>query len=128
RRLLIRAHQDVPEKMKSTVYIEMARLEEYLGNIDQARYYLSKAKHLTRDEWKVFLEAVLLEMRSNDFQSAKEEVDEALKIHPTTGRLWAVKTQIVHLINTQLGKDTSEQVSIFIEALQNVPKSGEVWC
>jgi len=128
RKLLIRAHQEVPEKMKATVLIEMSRLEEYLGNVDQARYYLRKAKRITSHEWKVFLEAVLLEIRSNEFYKARDEVDAALKLHSTTGRLWAVKIQLTHILNVAEGKGTEEQISVFIEALQNVPKSGEVWC
>jgi len=75
----------------------------------------------------VFLESVLLEMRANNLEVARKEVEQALKIHFNTGRLWAVKIQLIHLLNLK-SQDTEEQTKSFIEALKNVPKSGEVWC
>lgn len=152
RKLLTRALKEVPTKMRSIVLLECSRLEEYAGNIDKARRILQKAKHEARHEWKVFLESVLLEMRSNNIEGAIVEAKEALKIHSGTGRLWAV------LIQLQQGKDGRDQgirsqlkvcaksfrsrfspfsssppfsyrnVQVFRRALREVPKSGEVWC
>eukprot|EP01130_Rhizamoeba_saxonica_P003557 TRINITY_DN1490_c0_g1_i2.p1 TRINITY_DN1490_c0_g1~~TRINITY_DN1490_c0_g1_i2.p1 ORF type:complete len:770 (+),score=160.99 TRINITY_DN1490_c0_g1_i2:202-2511(+) len=126
RKLLSRAHLSVPEKMKASVFLDFARLEEYLGDIDRARYFLDKAKLETRHEWKIFLEAVLLEIRANNLEKALSEVKNALTIHTSTGRLWAVLIQLTHILNLENG--ISSQAEVFKEALKNVPKSGEVWC
>lgn len=53
-------------------------------------------------------------------------VKQALLVHPSTGRLWATQIQ---LLSTKDGKEGSASAfAIFDEALQHVPKSGEVWC
>jgi len=127
RKLLIRALQNVPSKMKATALLECARFEEFLNDLDHARYILKKAKKETRHEWKVFLESVLLEMRAHNLTGALEEVKEALEVHSTTGRLWAVLIQLTHLMNLT-EENVNAQTKVFREALMNVPKSGEVWC
>jgi len=53
RRLLFQAMKLVPAKAQHTVLLEYARFEEFLGNIDKARYILQKAKKETKYEWKV---------------------------------------------------------------------------
>uniref|UniRef100_A0A6B2KYS8 Pre-mRNA-splicing factor Syf1/CRNKL1-like C-terminal HAT-repeats domain-containing protein n=1 Tax=Arcella intermedia TaxID=1963864 RepID=A0A6B2KYS8_9EUKA len=127
RKLLFRALQNVPSKMKATALLECARFEEFLGDLEDARYILRKAKKETRHEWKVFLESVLLEMRANELDRALNEVSEALDVHSTTGRLWAVLIQLTHLKNLT-NDSVSAQTKVFRNALTNVPKSGEVWC
>eukprot|EP01125_Pyxidicula_operculata_P020859 TRINITY_DN7835_c0_g1_i2.p1 TRINITY_DN7835_c0_g1~~TRINITY_DN7835_c0_g1_i2.p1 ORF type:complete len:910 (+),score=161.15 TRINITY_DN7835_c0_g1_i2:140-2869(+) len=127
RKLLVRALQTVPAKMKATALLECARFEEFLGYLNDARYVLQKAKKETKHEWKVFLESVLLEMRANNLEAALEEVNEALEVHSSTGRLWAVLIQLTHLLH--LTEDNvNAQILVFRRALNNVPKSGEVWC
>lgn len=122
RKLLKRALREVPLKMKAMVLLEYSRLEEYAGKLDKAREILDKAKKYTKHEWKVFLESVLLEMRANNLQRAMEEAESALKVHTGTGRLWAVMIQL----KQEEGID--EQMRVFKMALNEVPKSGEVWC
>jgi len=124
---IFRALQNVPSKMKATALLECARFEEFLGDLEDARYILRKAKKETRHEWKVFLESVLLEMRANKLDRALSEVNEALEVHSTTGRLWAVLIQLTHLKNLTCD-NVSAQTKVFRDALTNVPKSGEVWC
>lgn len=122
RKLLDRSLESVPTKMKATVLLEYSRLEEFAGNFKEARCILDKAKLETKHEWKVFLESVLLELRSNNFDGAIQEAQEALEIHTGTGRLWAV------IIQLREREGTEEQIRVFKEALHEVPKSGEVWC
>lgn len=45
--------QEVPEKSKSHVFLECARLEEFTGNLDCARQILERARVETKSEWKV---------------------------------------------------------------------------
>lgn len=123
RKLLQRALGAAPRKMRSAVLLECSRLEEYCGHIDAARQILRKARKETKHEWRVFLESVLVEIRSNNIREAIKQAEEALKIHTGTGRLWAV---LIHL--HWLLKDENAQLRVFKEALQEVPKSGEVWC
>ncbi|KAL9649847.1 hypothetical protein ABK040_009660 [Willaertia magna] len=121
--LLSRALQEVPIKTKAVVLIECARLEEFCGNLEKAREFLCRAKQETKHEWKVFLESILLEMRAGDIESAILEAEEALQVHRGTGRLWAVLIQLKHMQG-----DTKQCHKVFKEALEEVPKSGEVWC
>ena len=123
RRLLKRAVDAAPRKARAAVLLECSRLEEYLGNVDTARAILRKAHKETKHEWRVFLESVLLEIRAQNVDGAIEQAQEALRIHTGTGRLWAV---LIHLY--QLRGMPARQVEVFKEALQEVPKSGEVWC
>ena len=64
----------------------------------------------------------LLEIRSNNLPNAITEAKEALKIHSGTGRLWAI------LIQLKQYETPEKQISVFKRALNEVPKSGEVWC
>ncbi len=53
----------VPSKSRAHVSLELARLEEYYGNISRARELLREARAHSKQDWKVFLESVLLERR-----------------------------------------------------------------
>eukprot|EP00817_Percolomonadidae_sp_ATCC50343_P000310 CAMPEP_0117423498 /NCGR_PEP_ID=MMETSP0758-20121206/4109_1 /TAXON_ID=63605 /ORGANISM="Percolomonas cosmopolitus, Strain AE-1 (ATCC 50343)" /LENGTH=936 /DNA_ID=CAMNT_0005206721 /DNA_START=957 /DNA_END=3767 /DNA_ORIENTATION=- len=119
--LLNLAQKSVPPKNRALVYIESARTEEFVGHLSRARTILARAKEETPNEWKVFLESILLEMRAGDLDRARLEAATALSIHPRTGRLWAVSIQLY-------AHDVEEQLKKFNEAHHLVPKSGEVWC
>eukprot|EP01102_Stenamoeba_stenopodia_P016364 TRINITY_DN5718_c0_g3_i1.p1 TRINITY_DN5718_c0_g3~~TRINITY_DN5718_c0_g3_i1.p1 ORF type:complete len:1434 (-),score=333.17 TRINITY_DN5718_c0_g3_i1:126-4427(-) len=122
RKLLKRSFLEVPLKMRAMVLLECSRLEEYAGYVDRARKILKKARIEAKHEWKVFLESVLLEMRANNIKAAIKEAQEALEVHRGTGRLWAVLIQLKQI------EGEEQQLSVFQEALNEVPKSGEVWC
>lgn len=80
RKLLKRSLDEVPKKKCAQVLIDWARMEEYAGNIEEARNILSKAKKEAKFEWKVFLESILLEMRQQNFSKALKEAEESLKV------------------------------------------------
>ena len=135
RRLLVKAAKSVPKKMQSIVWLEISRVEEYVGGVEEARYVLQKAKRETKNEWKVFLELILLEMRHGNYEEAIKETRAALAVHPSAGRLWAVLIQAHHFLHYDkfdLSNNNNEGFEItkkvFNEALNEVPKSGEVWC
>ena len=122
RQLFSRAYAEVPEKSKTNVFLESARLEEIERNLPLARAIFTKARSECKGEWKVFLESVLLEMRAGSSQRAIELAEKALRSHTGTGRLWAM------LVQLRQGDGEAAQTQVLKHALIEVPKSGEVWC
>lgn len=157
RLLICRALAEVPNKAKASVYIECSRLEEYIGNVEVARSILKKAKDELQDDWRLCLEATLLETRQGRMEDAIELAREAVNIHPGTGRIWALFIQLHHRYegNINFVLDLANCTSIDLQqsfadfnvnaslidkkswapkdiitrrAITEVPKSGEVWC
>ena len=117
RKLLRWALNEAPEKSKSHVALECSRVEEYVGNLESARRILQKARMDVRCEWKVWLEAVLLEARAGNLATAVEEAERALEQHAGTGRLWAVLVQLSHRLE---GSKAPELASRFWSQLCGV--------
>lgn len=153
--LLRQAKVEVPEKSRYHVFLECSRLEEYLGNIDAARKILWIARKEIKNEWKLYLEAVLVEARAGNVTGAIFLADKALSMDSGSGRLWALLVQLVHrsewknlFIHENETKQKEEhedrldcaeitppsdykipsKYAILCRALCVVPKSGEVWC
>jgi tetratricopeptide (TPR) repeat protein len=120
--LLNRAIEEVPPKSKAMVLLECSRLEEFCSNFNRAREILNRAKMESSYEWKIFLESIILEIRSKDYEQAVREAESSLETHSGTGRLWAI------LIQLKQFEGHEEQLRVFKQAYQEVPKSGEVWC
>jgi len=121
RTLFHRASDNVPEKGRSAVFLEHARLEEFVGNMELARAILCKARHDASSDWKIWLESVNVEIRCKMYNRAARIACEALKIHTGTGRLWAALVQLRH----REGEEA--QLRALRQSLRAVPKSGEVW-
>eukprot|EP00592_Proboscia_alata_P008194 CAMPEP_0194365184 /NCGR_PEP_ID=MMETSP0174-20130528/13181_1 /TAXON_ID=216777 /ORGANISM="Proboscia alata, Strain PI-D3" /LENGTH=1805 /DNA_ID=CAMNT_0039139697 /DNA_START=381 /DNA_END=5798 /DNA_ORIENTATION=- len=122
RKLFMRAYNVVPDKGRSTVLLECARLEEFVDDVKLARAILCKARNDNDSDWKIWLESVSLELRCGRRRKAVELAQNALDIHSCTGRLWALLVQIRH------EDGEVKQSDVLIRALSSVPKSGEVWC
>ena len=71
-------------------------MEELIGRVDVSREILTRAANEMRSEWKIFLEAVLLEMRAGNILKAIHVSHYAVTLHPGTGRLWAIYIQLCH--------------------------------
>jgi len=123
RKLLERARMDAPARVLAGVFIERARLEEFAGNLQDARDALLEAHSRGAYDWKVYLENIFLEARQGCMSAAKKVAAEALEAHPATGRLWST---LIALEHTDAGPDAA--MATFKRAVQEVPKSGEVWC
>jgi la-related protein 1 len=124
RALFLRAQQVVPDKGRGATLLECARLEEFVGNVELARAILSRCRfETTTSDWKIWLESVLLEVRSGHPGRAIELAKRALETYSGTGRLWAC---LVQLRAFDGGEEA--QFSSLKRALMAVPKSGEVWC
>jgi len=121
--LFARALKEAPSKSRFIVCLECARLEEYVGHVGKARAVLRRAHCESKHEWKMSLEAVLLEHRAGLYEEAARRGKLALRHHGTTGRLWATVVQQLR----QSATNTAIQ-GAFKRALREVPKSGEVWC
>ena len=93
--LFARAYAEVPDKSLAHVLLECARLEEYAAPLDPegARAILGRACAEVRGEWKVFLEAVLVEVRARHWAAAAA-CGRGLAAHSGTGRLWAALVQL----------------------------------
>jgi tetratricopeptide (TPR) repeat protein len=123
RALFRRAHECVQRKSKSATLLDCARLEEFVGDTQLARAILCKARVEYGNDWKVWLESILIEIRNSDYRKALSIAMNALEIHTGTGRLWATLVQLSQII----GGDEAQNAALQ-RALSAVPKSGEVWC
>lgn len=121
RTLFQRAWEVVPEKGRSAVLLECARLEEFVGDMDLARAILCKARRDSALDWKIWLESVNLEIRCEMPCRASAIACEALETHTGTGRLWAALVQLRHREGERV------QSLALKQSLRAVPKSGEVW-
>jgi len=117
------AAEKAPPKMAAAVVLEHSRMEEYAGCVDAARAVLREAIEGTQQEWKIYLETVLLELRADKQTTSLERVREALAVHDGTGRLWAMHIQLL-----SAPEEAEKQMAVFEKATKEVPKSGEVWC
>ena len=143
RACLAHAAQLAPPKVAGTLCLERARLEEYARCPDAARALLLAAVNAGTStgigngngnggtgtaaapqtaDWKIYLETVLLELRTGDTAAALARVRAALAVHTDTGRLWATYVQLL------AHAPPAEQAAVLARALAAVPKSGEVWC
>lgn len=66
-------------------------------------------------------------LRNGQFDIAERMVKESLNIHFATGRLWATLVQIKHARITSV-EDSENCYKTFLNAVWEIPKSGEVWC
>jgi hypothetical protein len=89
KKLIERCCLEVPQKQVSLALLEYAKYFEIEGNMHKARQVMNSTKRLVQSEWKVFFEAVMLELRSGSFNEAEQLVEKSLKMHCATGRLWA---------------------------------------
>lgn len=97
------------------------------GQVARARQIMNQTKKLVKSEWKVYFEAVMLELRNGFFAEAEEMVKSSLQIHNATGRLWATLIQLQHA-RSRTTDGFIETYATFIKSLNEIPKSGEVWC
>ncbi|PRP81769.1 hypothetical protein PROFUN_08372 [Planoprotostelium fungivorum] len=121
-KLLNRSLEDVPHRKKAQVLLDWARMEQVFQCMKSARDILTRAREENPNEWKLYLEAILLETRCHNIKEAIKLAHEALEIHVGTGRLW----QVLVGLYKEIGEEA--QWKTFQEAVLQVPKSGEVWC
>lgn len=107
--------------------LEYAKFFEMKGEVKRARQIMAQTKRLVKSEWKVYFEAVMLEVRNGFFTEAEDMVMSSLLIHNATGRLWATLIQLQHA-RSGTSESFKETYTTFIKSLNEIPKSGEVWC
>ena len=125
----------------SFTFLSLSLSSQNTGDIDGARNVLKKyrmeimkgkksknpnvASAVTKMKyasWKIYLESLMIEKRDGNNNRAILQAKRALKIHSGTGRLWAMLIQLEH------NHGPKAQFHILKKALNEVPKSGEVWC
>ena len=121
--LFQRAHYCVQQKSKSATVLDCARLAEFKGDVDLARAILAKARSYYGNDWKVWFESVLVEIRNDNHNRGYEIALNGLELHTGSGRLWATLVQLGQYV-----QGDEIQISALERALSAVPKSGEVWC
>lgn len=94
RELLAEAMAIVPAKSKSYVYLECARLEEFLDNFLLAQEILFVASLELPGEWKISLEIATQHARRGNFASSLKTLVNAVEHHSNSGRLWALIIQL----------------------------------
>lgn len=87
---------EVPQKQQSLALLEYAKFFEMQGDVKRAKQIMQQTKRLVKSEWKVYFEAVMLEVRNGYFTEAEDMVKSSLQIHNATGRLWATLIQLQH--------------------------------
>ena len=117
---------EVPLKQRPLVLVELSQAYELLQNPHKSRALMVEACDRSKQDWKIYLERINLEMRSGFFLEALEISKEAVARYYSTGRLWASLIQLLHADRQSVEKDL--QFKAFLLAIKEVPKSGEVWC
>ena len=118
---------ETPSKQLPLALIEYAKHFEMLGQIGRARELMEQAKNLSKGEWKTQFEAVMLEVRAGQFSVAEQMVQESLETYFAKGRLWATLIQMRHA-RAKSQNEFEQAQKTFELALNEIPKSGEVWC
>lgn len=113
--LLQRALLEVPSKSRSNVIIECSRHEEYHGNVTIARRIMFKARNENISDWRVFLESILLELRSGELKAAIKMANMSVRNHPGTGRVWALCIQLYHRYEGIIKADDDDEEELHME-------------
>jgi hypothetical protein len=113
------------EKQKYHLLIESSKIAEYQGDVVSTVGFFEQTRDYMRAEWKAYLEYIHMLIRNHQYEQALDVVKEALYYHNLAGRLWASMIQLKHIT----GKESSgtDAYKSFMVAINEVPKSGEVW-
>ncbi len=69
--LIERCLTEVPSKQVSLALLEYAKFFEMRGEVKRARQIMVSAKKMVPTEWKIYFEAVMLEIRNGFFTEAE---------------------------------------------------------
>lgn len=109
-------------RIKTDIYIQWARLEEYARNNTEARSVYQKAKGDCPDQWRIFFEEILFECRNLDLRKALRLIKRVIVNHDSCGRLWETSAQLhTHFYGVEKGWEICQK------ALLASPLSGEIW-
>jgi la-related protein 1 len=111
-----------PGKLKPTIWILSAKVSELLRDVDRALVILRHVVAEYSAEWRVYIELAQHFLHRNDVEQAIQALNDGLRKHPGSGRLWAFRVQLEAFVGLE------EQTVTLRKAIEAVPKSGEVWC
>eukprot|EP00825_Cyclidium_porcatum_P031062 TRINITY_DN3285_c0_g4_i3.p1 TRINITY_DN3285_c0_g4~~TRINITY_DN3285_c0_g4_i3.p1 ORF type:complete len:338 (-),score=51.24 TRINITY_DN3285_c0_g4_i3:284-1297(-) len=124
----------VTEKTMVYTKLQVSKIYEYQNKLDKANEIYESLQEQQLEDWKICMEYIYMLMRTHQLDKALEVTKQSLKSHPLIGRLWAQLIQILHImeiqkvINNYQIANLDEAYKIFIQAIHQVPKSGEIWC
>ena len=111
-----------PYKAQPVIMILYAKVFELNKEYDQALKLFEKAVNEYSAEWRVFLELAQFHVHRSNIPEAIDVLSNALRLHNGSGRLWAFRVQL------EAFNSVESQIAILKNAINAVPKSGEVWC
>ncbi|EAR94542.2 hypothetical protein TTHERM_00048880 (macronuclear) [Tetrahymena thermophila SB210] len=114
------------DKQKPYLIIEAAKCAEIAGDISSAISQIESLKSYMKSEWKIYMEYISMLIRNKKHREASQVIKESLYTHTLAGRLWGELIQLEHIKATN--NDLNSAFEFFLVALEEVPKSGEVWC
>ncbi|KAL4511782.1 hypothetical protein ABPG72_012627 [Tetrahymena utriculariae] len=114
------------DKQKPYLIIEAAKCAEIAGDITSALSQMESLKSYMKSEWKIYMEYISMLIRNKKHKEASQVIKESLYTHTLAGRLWGELIQLEHIKATN--NDLNSAFEFFLVALEEVPKSGEVWC
>lgn len=118
--------ESASDKQRYHLLIEYSKICEFLGDLPASIQYFEETREYMKTEWKVYLEFIHMLARNNKFGLAYQIAKESLYHHNLAGRLWASLIQIKNIISTE--SPGTDAYKLFLAAINEVPKSGEVWC
>ena len=116
------AVQVTPSKSRPSVLILLAKVYELNGEFERALASYERVAREYAAEWRVFFELAQFHVHRADITAAIAALCQGLQQHPGSGRLWAFRVQLEAFVSL------SSQVDVLRDAINAVPKSGEVWC
>ncbi|KAL4471552.1 hypothetical protein ABPG74_008445 [Tetrahymena malaccensis] len=114
------------DKQKPYLIIEAAKCAEIAGDVNSALSQMESLKSHMKSEWKIYMEYISMLIRNKKHKEASQVIKESLYTHTLAGRLWGELIQLEHIKATN--NDLNSAFEFFLVALEEVPKSGEVWC
>lgn len=63
-------------------YVQLALVEEQLGELDVARYWISEAIERADDDWRLWFIKARLETNAGDIDEARESLARARELNP----------------------------------------------
>ncbi len=114
------------EKQKYHLLIESSKISEFQDDIPRTIMYFENTRDYMRSEWKAYLEYIHMLIRNHQYEQALEVAKESLYYHNLAGRLWASMIQLQHIMGSS--NSGTDAFKSFMIAVNEVPKSGEVWC
>lgn len=134
RLFMIESIKICPDTEFSGLVIEMAKLEQYIGNINISKDIFIKLFSEYNNDPNIYIEYIKMKIRENKFDDAINKCNEGMDLHPYNDKLGYLLLRSYYLKN-YYHIDSNKQSFIykdymlmFRNLLKNSPKNGLLWC